>query len=300
VPNKPQPDRAEAGPWRAQPGGPGRAQPGGPGRAQRAGPAGDIQKVIAALASPVRREILSLVWDRELPAGQIARAFPVSKPTISQHLAVLREAGLVSARAEGTSRHYRARQDALRGLRAALSSPGKWSSADDLPERVLSAARIELVVVAEAEVTTSQQATFTAFTDPAVYSRWLGVPVTITDGRFACTMEWGTHIRGRYELVCPPELIVMRWDFEDDNIPVPGGELTGYLRVRPRGDGARVEVHQLAGTRAQADFMEAAWTMVLGRLRAGVADAVGPRPAAAPRAPRPKRSPGGSSRSQPS
>ena len=154
--------------------------------------------------------------------------------------------------------------------------------------------------MAETEVTTSQQATFTAFTDPAVYSRWLGVPVTITGGRFAATMEWGTRVRGRYELVCPPELIVMRWDFEDDNVPVPGGELTGYLRVRPRGDGARVEVHQLAGTRAQADFMEAAWTMVLGRLRAGVADAAGPGPAAAPRAPRPKRSAGGSSRAQPS
>lgn len=43
--------------------------------------------------------------------------------------------------------------------------------------------------MAETEVTTSQQATFTAFTDPAVYSRWLGVPVTITAGQFACTME---------------------------------------------------------------------------------------------------------------
>ena len=103
-------------------------------------PAGDIQKVIAALASPVRREILSMIWDRELPAGEIARAFAVTKPTISQHLAVLRAAGLVSSRAAGTSRYYRARQDALRGLRAALSSPDKWSSADDLPERALSAA----------------------------------------------------------------------------------------------------------------------------------------------------------------
>jgi uncharacterized protein YndB with AHSA1/START domain len=45
--------------------------------------------------------------------------------------------------------------------------------------------------------------------------------VTLEDGRFACTMEWGTNIRGRYELTCPPELIVMRWDFEDDNVPSP-------------------------------------------------------------------------------
>jgi DNA-binding transcriptional ArsR family regulator/uncharacterized protein YndB with AHSA1/START domain len=248
----------------------------------------DLQKVIAALASPIRREILALVWDREVPAGEIAAAFSVTKPTISQHLAVLREAGLVTATAVGTSRRYRARQEALRGLRGALASPGKWSSADDVPERALSDARTKLVVVASTEVGTDQATTFAAFTDPAVYSRWLGVPVTIEDGKFACTMEWGTQVRGRYELVSPPELIVMRWDFEDDNIPVPGGEMTGYLWIRPRPGGTHVEVHQLAGTPAQAEFLEAAWALVLGRLRAGIAGAVRPGPAAE-RAPRPKR-----------
>ena len=80
----------------------------------------DIQKVLGALTSPVRREILALIWDRELPAGEVAAAFAVTKPTISQHLAVLREAGLVTATRAGTSRRYRARPDALRGLRAAL------------------------------------------------------------------------------------------------------------------------------------------------------------------------------------
>ncbi|MDQ2813036.1 MAG: ArsR family transcriptional regulator [Actinomycetota bacterium] len=43
----------------------------------------DIQKVLAALSSPIRREILTLIWDRELSAGDIAAAFPVTKPTIS-------------------------------------------------------------------------------------------------------------------------------------------------------------------------------------------------------------------------
>ena len=71
-------------------------------------------------------------------------------------------------------------------------------------------------------------------------------------------MVVGTSVRGRYELVCPPELIVMRWDFEDDNVPVPGGEMTGYLRIRPHPAGARVEVHQIVDTPAQAEFMEGA------------------------------------------
>jgi hypothetical protein len=89
-------------------------------------------------------------------------------------------------------------------------------------------------------------------------------------------MEWGTIVRGRYELVVPPELIVMRWDFEDGNVPVPGGELTGYLRVTPHDQGAHVEVHQLVHTAGQAEFMEGAWAVVLGRLQAGVARACDP------------------------
>ena len=249
----------------------------------------DIQKVIAALGSPIRREILGLIWERELPAGEIAAAFAVTKPTISQHLAVLREAGLVTTRADGTSRRYSARQEVLSGLRAALTSPRKWSNADDLPERALSDAHTKLVVVASTDVGTGQESAFAAFTDPAVYSRWLGVPVTIMDGNFACTMEWGTRVRGRYELVCPPELIVMRWDFEDDNVPIPGGEMTGYLRVTPGGAGAHVEVHQVVDTPVQAEFMQQAWTMVLGRFNAGVASAISVGQEPAPKAPRPKR-----------
>ena len=55
----------------------------------------DIDKVIGALRSPTRREILGLIWSEELRAGDIAAAFDLTKPTISQHLSVLRDAGLV-------------------------------------------------------------------------------------------------------------------------------------------------------------------------------------------------------------
>jgi uncharacterized protein YndB with AHSA1/START domain/DNA-binding transcriptional ArsR family regulator len=230
-----------------------------------------------------------MVWDRDLAAGDIAAAFSVTKPTVSQHLAVLRTAGLVTVRVIGTSRRYRARQNGLRGLRGAISAPGKWRNADDVPERELADTRTVFAAVASTDVPTGQYATFTAFTDPVIYSRWLGVPVTIDDGNFACTMEWGTRVRGRYQLVCPPELIVMHWDFDDDNIPVPGGELTGYLRISPHVGGAHVEVHQLADTLTHAQFMESAWAMVLGRLKAGVAAATSDAEAVTARLPRPKQ-----------
>jgi DNA-binding transcriptional ArsR family regulator/uncharacterized protein YndB with AHSA1/START domain len=236
-----------------------------------------MQKVIAALASPVRRDIVALVWDRARPAGDIAAAFDLTKPTISQHLSVLRQAGLVTVAAAGTSRLYRARPEALTGLRAALTSADKWVNADGGPERALADAYTTPLVVAEVDVATDQATTFRAFIDPSIYSRWLGVPVTIDDGAFACTMEWGTQVRGRYELVTAPDLIVVRWDFEDDIIPVPGCEMTGYVRFFPSGEGTHVAVHQIVDTMAHAEFMEGAWTLVLGRLKAGIVRAVDPQ-----------------------
>jgi uncharacterized protein YndB with AHSA1/START domain len=140
------------------------------------------------------------------------------------------------------------------------------------------------LVVAAVDLPTPAETTFAAFTDPTVYSRWLQVPVIIDGDRFAATLEWGTEVRGRYELVVPPQLIVMSWDFEDDNVPVPGQPLTGYLRVYSDGDGSRVEVHQLVDTPEQAAFMEGAWAMVLGRLKTNVlAATTGPAPARRPR-----------------
>jgi DNA-binding transcriptional ArsR family regulator/uncharacterized protein YndB with AHSA1/START domain len=236
----------------------------------------DIQQVMTALRSPVRREILRLLWEGELPAGEIAAAFSLTAPTISQHLAVLRRADLVELRRSGTSRLYRARRKVLQGLHGALEDPGKWLNADDIPERALSDTRTGPVVIASVDVPTDQASTFAAFTDPAVYSRWLGVPVTIKGGRFACTLEWGTEVRGRYEIVSPPSFLAMRWDFDDDNVPIPGGEMTCYLWVRPNGAGSTVEVHQLIATAAEAEFMEGAWAMVLGRLKTGVVAALEP------------------------
>ena len=80
---------------------------------------------LLVLSSPVRREILRLVWTEERPAGDIARAFTVSWPAVSQNLRVLREAGLVRERREGTRRLYRADRAALKPLEAYLRKT--WS-----------------------------------------------------------------------------------------------------------------------------------------------------------------------------
>jgi DNA-binding transcriptional ArsR family regulator len=81
-----------------------------------------IDAALRAIAEPRRREILRLVRDDELTAGAIAARFDVTRPAISQHLTVLRDAGLVVERRDGTRRWYRARPDGTRELRAWLEA----------------------------------------------------------------------------------------------------------------------------------------------------------------------------------
>jgi DNA-binding transcriptional ArsR family regulator len=80
-----------------------------------------MEAAIRAIAEPHRRSILRLVADRELSAGEIAAQFEVTRPAVSQHLTVLREAGLLTERRDGTRRLYRARPEGLSGLRAFLA-----------------------------------------------------------------------------------------------------------------------------------------------------------------------------------
>lgn len=76
--------------------------------------------VLRALAEPNRRGILQLVATDEMAAGEIAARFAVTRTAISQHLTVLREAGLVSERRSGTRRLYVARPEGLAELRSFL------------------------------------------------------------------------------------------------------------------------------------------------------------------------------------
>jgi len=79
-----------------------------------------MDPVLRAIAEPNRRAILQLVATGEMAAGEIARHFDVTRPAISQHLTVLKEAGLVAERRDGTRRLYRLRPDGLAELRGFL------------------------------------------------------------------------------------------------------------------------------------------------------------------------------------
>jgi DNA-binding transcriptional ArsR family regulator len=97
-----------------------------------------VEAAIRALAEPRRRRILELVRDDELTAGEIATSFEVTRPAVSQHLTVLKHAGLLAERREGTKRLYRARPEGLADVREFIEA--FW---DGRLERLRLAAELE-------------------------------------------------------------------------------------------------------------------------------------------------------------
>src|SRR3954453_22821540 len=81
-----------------------------------------MEDALRAIANPRRRAMLELVWDGERTAGEIAEHSGLSAPAASQHLRVLREAGLVSVRVDGNRRLYRTEPERVAEVRGALEA----------------------------------------------------------------------------------------------------------------------------------------------------------------------------------
>jgi DNA-binding transcriptional ArsR family regulator len=75
-----------------------------------------VSSTFEVLAEPTRRRILDLLRERERPVGELVHALPLPQPSVSKHLRVLRDAGLVVARADAQRRVYRLRPEPLREL----------------------------------------------------------------------------------------------------------------------------------------------------------------------------------------
>lgn len=80
-----------------------------------------------ALGDPTRRAVFELLRDGPRAVGEIARELPVSRPAVSQHLRVLKDAGLVTERRNGTRRYYRVDPGGVDALRAYFDA--FWSEA---------------------------------------------------------------------------------------------------------------------------------------------------------------------------
>jgi DNA-binding transcriptional ArsR family regulator len=89
----------------------------------------NVERVLTALADPTRRIVFERVARRPRSVGELARGLPVSRPAVSQHLAVLKAARLVTDRAEGTRRVYQIDPVGVGAMRAWLD--GFWGRALD-------------------------------------------------------------------------------------------------------------------------------------------------------------------------
>ena len=116
-------------------GGEGPADLTGPGRPREE----ETDEALRALAEPRRRAILQLVAHSELSAGEIAGCFDVTRTAVSQHLTVLKNAGLLTERRLATRRLYRARPEGLAGLREFLDQ--MWASSLEVARDLVEADR---------------------------------------------------------------------------------------------------------------------------------------------------------------
>ena len=99
----------------------------------------ETDEALRALAEPRRRAILRLVAHDELAAGEIAGFFEVTRTAVSQHLTVLKHAGLLTERRQATRRLYRARPEGLAGLRQFLDQ--MWASSLEVARDLVEADR---------------------------------------------------------------------------------------------------------------------------------------------------------------
>jgi DNA-binding transcriptional ArsR family regulator len=93
----------------------------------------NVSAALAALGDPTRRSVFERVARRPHSVGELARGLPVSRPAVSQHLKILKAAGLVADRAEGTRRVYHIDPAGLAAIRIWLDQ--FWSEALDAFQR---------------------------------------------------------------------------------------------------------------------------------------------------------------------
>lgn len=246
----------------------------------------DLDAVLRALSHPIRREILWLVWERARPVGDIASRFSVAGPTISEHLRVLRRADLVDVVCEGTVRRYRAKRDRLGPLTDVIVTDRVARARERAATEVDAAAPTSgpratvsrpHVVATEVSLAASLDEVFAYWTTPELMERWTGDDPScdpVDGGVFAFTLDWGAVIRGVYEAVVRPRVLVFRWDFDEDQIPIPSVELgPAFVLFTPAGAATQVNVTQVVHSAEAARFLAAVWPETLERLRTSVTSA---------------------------
>lgn len=177
-----------------------------------------------ALAEPNRRRILELVGDQERSAGEIATHFTISRPAVSQHLTVLKHAGLVTERRDGTSRLYTARRQGFAQARWFVD--GFWNGrltwlhhADGQPGNDTIAMSQRVSVQRDIAIDASPERIWELLTDDHLATRWMGLTASFdltVGGAYRNEVVPGSVASGTYLDIDPPHQLAHTWGWEAD------------------------------------------------------------------------------------
>jgi uncharacterized protein YndB with AHSA1/START domain len=236
-----------------------------------------LDDAIRALAEPRRRAILRLIQDQELPAGKIAEHFDVTRPAISQHLAVLKAAGLITERREGTRRLYRARPEGFAELGTyieefwhhRLERLAAEAEAEERRFATVTTTSGSDVIEVERRIAAKPETVFSYFTDPEKMLRWMGVTADLDPkpgGIFRVNVTGKDIARGTYVEVTPHTRIVFTWGWEGSETRPGPGQSTVEALLAPDGDGTVLRIRHQGLTGEQRTGHAEGWNHYLDRL----------------------------------
>ena len=235
-----------------------------------------MEAALKAIAAPHRRQILALVRDGELSAGEIAGHFDVTRPAVSQHLTVLKEAGLVDERRNGTRRLYRARPEGLEPIREFLEQ--FWDERLEALKRGQNSrkgrrmeASTETAVRREIQIAARPETVWEFLVQPEKATRWMGQAVQLDPrpgGEYRVEVLSGNVAHGEFLEVDPPHRLVWTWGWTDESMsPVPVGSTRIEVELEPDGDGTLLRFAHSGLPDAEATARHAhGWDHYLARL----------------------------------
>lgn len=235
-----------------------------------------MREVFDTIAEEHRREILLLVAQHELSAGEIAEKFTVSRTAISQHLTILKRVGLISERRQGTARLYRARPQGMAVAKVFLDR--FWDDGLERLQRDVERSgdrsgdiTLRLSVEREVDIAAPPETVWQLLTRDDQMTRWMGLAAVlepVVGGRYRVEIVPGSVVVGEFVEVDEPHRLTHTWGWEGDADPdVPVGSTIVTYDVMPSATGTLLRVtHRSLPTLATTGSHSQGWSHYLARL----------------------------------
>ena len=224
-----------------------------------------------ALAEPRRRDILRLVRDRPRSVNEIAEQFDVSQQAISQHLKVLKDAGLVAVRPDGQRRLYMVRPEGLAALQDFLAE--FWPPAPAAPQAGGGVRRWPLSRSPPPCISTPHPSGCMSTSPDRRPSSpgWATTPCSKPSLAAGSTVDIkGAPVRGRFLHLDPPHLLLISWGYAGSD-RLPPGASTVEIRLTADRGGTRVELQHRDLPPAERPGHISGWTHYIARLQVAAA-----------------------------